>query len=131
MSETATAAVEFSDESLQKLNEILRNYPNKEAAMLPVLHLARNEFKTITPEVMEYVGGLLDLDPIRVFDVVSFYTLYPSEEEGRHVIQVCATLSCDLMGATAVVNQIKEKLGIEVGGTTEDKKFTVKKIYSI
>ncbi len=126
--ETASGTIEFSGEGLQELEEILQCYPNKKAAMLPVLHLARHEFKTITPEVMQYVAGLLDLEPIRVFDVVSFYTLFPSEIEGQYVIQVCATLSCDVMGARSVVDHIEKKLGIEVGQTTEDGKFTLKKV---
>lgn len=126
--EVASDKIEFSEESKNKLEEILQNYPNKEAAMLPVLHLAKKEFRTITTEVMEYVAELLDVDPIKVINVVSFYTWYPREEEGRHVIQVCATLSCDLMGATAVVDHIKKKLKINMGETTKDNRFTLKKV---
>jgi len=77
---------------------------------------------------MEYIAGLLGLSPLQVMDVVSFYTLYPRQEEGRYVIQVCATLSCALLGAESLVDHLEEKLGIKVGGTTPDKKFTLKKV---
>ncbi len=126
--ETATDKIEFSQEGKVEVDRLFGNYPNKEAAMLPVLHLAKKEFKTITPEVMEYVASLLDVSPINVATVVSFYTLYPREEEGRHVIQVCATLSCEIMGATSVVDHIENKLKINVSETTKDKRFTLKKV---
>ncbi len=121
-------AVEFSAEAKRELEEILKHYPNKQAALLPALHLAKREFKQITPEVMEYIGNLLDVPPIKVMDTVSFYTMFPREKEGKYVIQVCSTLSCSLMGAESVVEYIKKKLKIDVGETTPDGKFTLKKV---
>ena len=121
-------SVAFSATTLTSVEKILSHYPDKEAALLPVLHLAKSEFKTITPEVMEYIAGLLGVNPLRVMDVISFYTLYPRQEEGQYVIQVCATLSCALLGAEALVDHLQKKLGIKVGQTTLDKKFTLKKV---
>lgn len=120
--------ISFNESALQEFNRIVAQYPNREAALLPVLHLAKREFKTITPEVMEYLADLLQISPLKVLNVVSFYTLYPRQEEGEHVIQVCSTLSCSLMGAESVVSYLEEKLGVPVGGTTPDKKFTLKKV---
>ncbi len=121
-------AIEFSAAAKKEFEEILKHYPDKQAAMLPTLHLAKREFKAITPEVMEYVGKLLDVPPVKVLSTVSFYTMFPREEEGKYVIQVCATLSCSLMGAETVVDYLKKKLKIDVGETTPDKKFTLKKV---
>ncbi len=121
-------AVEFSEAAKQEFQEILKHYPTKEAAMLPTLHLAKREFDHISPEVMTYISQLLDLHVTRVANVVSFYTLFPREPEGKYVIQVCSTLSCQLMGAETVVDHIKEKLNIDVGETTPDGKFTLKKV---
>ncbi|HNY91106.1 MAG: NADH-quinone oxidoreductase subunit 2 [bacterium ADurb.Bin431] len=121
-------SIAFSATAQKRVEKLLGHYPDKEAALLQVLHIARAEFKTITPEVMEYIAGLLGLSPLQVMDVVSFYTLYPRQEEGRYVIQVCATLSCALLGAESLVDHLEEKLGIKVGGTTPDKKFTLKKV---
>lgn len=126
--EITTTAIEFSQEALAEFKQILGQYPNKRAAMLPTLHLAKREFKAINSDVMSYVAGLLDVSPLDVLNVVSFYTLYPREKEGRHVIQVCATLSCDLMGATRIFEHLKEKLQIEVGQTTPNQRFTLKKV---
>lgn len=121
-------SVAFTPAALQELEKLVAPYPQKSAALIPVLHLAKREFKTITPEVMAYLAGLLDVSPTRVMDVVSFYTLFPREEEGRYVIQVCATLSCALLGAGRLVDHLEKKLGIRVGETTADKKFTLKKV---
>jgi NADH-quinone oxidoreductase subunit E len=124
----STMKIEFSPQAQQELQKLLSLYPDRGSALLPVLHLARREFRTLTPEVMAYVAGLLSISPIEVMDVVSFYTLYPREEEGRYVIQVCATLSCALLGAESLVDYLGAKLGIRPGQTTIDKKFTLKKV---
>ncbi len=121
-------AVEFSETAKKEFDEILKHYPDKQAAMLPVLHLAKREFGAITPEVMEYVASLLEVPPIKVMDTTSFYTMFPRQPEGKYVIQVCSTLSCSLMGAETVVDYLKKKLNIEVGQTTPDGKFTLKKV---
>jgi NADH-quinone oxidoreductase subunit E len=121
-------AVEFSPEAKRELAEIFTHYPQKDAALLPALHLAKREFKTITPEVMAYVAALVEVDTLKVLNVTSFYTWYPREEEGKYVIQVCSTLSCSLMGAESVVDYIGRKLNIHAGETTQDGKFTLKKV---
>ena len=120
--------MEFSEEAKKEYEEICNHYPDKNATLLPALHLAKREFKTITPEVMEYVASVVGVDPIKVLNTTSFYTWYPREEEGKYVIQVCATLSCSIMGAESVVDYIEKKLNIKVGETTEDEKFTLKKV---
>lgn len=121
-------AVEFSEAAKQEFSEILTHYPTKEAAMLPVLHLAKREFGHVSTEIMTYIGELLELNVTRVANVVSFYTLFPGAPEGKYVIQVCSTLSCQLMGAETVVDHIRKKLNIGVSETTPDKKFTLKKV---
>lgn len=121
-------AISFSSQALEAYHQLIAQYPEKTAALIPVLHLAKREFKTITPEVMSYVAGLLGVPPTRVMDVVSFYTLFPREVEGRYVIQVCATLSCNLMGAETILDYLQQKLNIGVGETTADQRFTLKKV---
>ena len=121
-------SISFSPPALEEFHRLIAPYPNKSAALIPVLYLAKQEFHTITPEVMQYVGELLSISPLRVMDVVSFYTLIPREKEGQYVIQVCATLSCSLMGADSIIRYLENKLAIRVGETTPDQRFTLKKV---
>ncbi len=120
--------VEFSQESLQEFNELLKRYPEKRAATLPALHLAQQEFGYISEDAIEYVAGLLEQTPAEVSGVVSFYTMYFRQPMGRYVIQVCSTLSCSLLGSRHLVEHISKKLGIQPGETTEDGKFSLIKV---
>jgi NADH-quinone oxidoreductase subunit E len=121
-------SVEFSPPALEKFNDIVARYPKKEAAMLPVLYLAQQEFGHIGPEAIDYVAKLMGQAPARVYGVVSFYTMFNMKPIGRHHIQVCRTLPCALRGAEAVTASIKQKLGIEPGQTTPDGRFTLSEV---
>jgi NADH-quinone oxidoreductase subunit E len=121
-------AVEFSPETLEKFQETVSRYPRKEAAMLPVLYLAQQEFGYLSAEAIEYVARLMDQSPAKVHGVVSFYTMYNMKPIGRHHIQVCRTLSCALAGAEKITDFIKNKLAIELGQTTADGRFTLSEV---
>ena len=121
-------AVEFSPEALEKFHETLGRYPKKEAAMLPVLYLAQQEFGYLSPEAIEYVARLMGQSPAKVHGVVSFYTMYSMKPIGRHHIQVCRTLSCALAGAEKITSFIKSKLAIGLGETTADGRFTLSEV---
>jgi len=121
-------SVEFSPEALKKFDETVSRYPRKEAAMLPVLNLAQQEFGYLGPEAIEYVAKLMGQSPARVHGVVSFYTMYNMKPIGRYHIQVCRTLSCALGGSERVTEFIKQKLAIEVGQTTMDGRFTLSEV---
>jgi NADH-quinone oxidoreductase subunit E len=121
-------ALAFSPETYKKFEEIVARYPKKEAAMLPVLYLAQQDFGHLGPEAIEYVAKLMGQAPARVHGVVSFYTMLNMKPIGRHHIQVCRTLSCALGGAEKIIAFIKQKLGIEPGQTTSDGKFTLSEV---
>jgi NADH-quinone oxidoreductase subunit E len=121
-------AVEFSPETLKKFEETVSRYPKKEAAMLPVLYLAQQEFGFLSPEAIDYVAKLMGQPPARVHGVVSFYTMYNMKPIGRHHIQVCRTLPCALGGAEKITDLIKKKLTIELGQTTADGRFTLSEV---
>ena len=121
-------ALEFSPEALKKFEATVARYPKKEAAMLPVLYLAQQEFGHLGPEAIEYVAALMGQAPARVHGVVSFYTMYNMKPIGRHHIQVCRTLPCALRGAEKVTSLLKKKLGIECGETTSDGRFTLSEV---
>jgi NADH-quinone oxidoreductase subunit E len=121
-------ALEFSLEAYKKFEETVNRYPKKEAAMLPVLYLAQHEFGHLGPEAIEYVAQLMGQSPARVCSVVSFYTMLNTKPIGRHHIQVCRTLSCALRGAEQLTGFLKKTLGIEVGQTTADGRFTLSEV---
>ena len=121
-------AVEFSPEALKKFEETISRYPKKEAAMLPVLYLAQEEFGHLSYDAIAYVAKLMGQSPARVHGVVSFYTMFNVKPVGRYHIQVCRTLSCALRGAERVTGLIRKTLGIEVGQTTADGKFTLSEV---
>jgi NADH-quinone oxidoreductase subunit E len=121
-------ALEFSPETYKKFEETVNRYPKKEAAMLPVLFLAQREFGHLGEEAIAYVAKIMEQPPARVHGVVSFYTMLNMKPIGRHHIQVCRTLPCALRGAEKITACIKQKLGIEVGHTTGDGRFTLSEV---
>ncbi len=121
-------AIEFSPDKLSRVNELISRYPHKEAAILPVLYLAQEEFGYLSPESIEYVAKLMGIPMARLYGTVSFYSLLYMKPMGRHHIQVCRTFPCALLGAENITNSIKKKLGIDIGETTADGKFTLSEV---
>ena len=118
----------FTFANMEKVENILFQYPDKRSATLPLLHLAQSEKGYISGAVINTVAGLVDCHPAVVMDCVSFYTMLYTKPQGRHIIQVCQTLSCSLNGADALVDQVTDKYGIKPGETTEDGRFTLMKV---
>ncbi len=116
---------EYSAALRKKIGEVAARYPKQEAALLPVLHLVQNEVGCIGPEEEKFVAGLLGLKPMRVREVVTFYTMISSRALGKYHIQVCSNLSCRLLGAETLLDYLQKKLGIGVGETSADGKFTL------
>jgi NADH-quinone oxidoreductase E subunit len=116
---------ELSEKIQKKIKKIVARYPQKEAAILPVLLVAQQEFGFISSDKEKQVAGLLGVKPIRVREVVTFYTMLNREPVGKYHVQVCSNLSCSLLGAEKLIDYLKQKLGVEPGMTTKDKKFTL------
>ena len=116
---------EFREETRKKIKEVVARYPRKEAAILPVLHITQKEFGYISAKEEKLVAQVLGIEPIRVRELVTFYTMLNQEPLGKYHIQVCSNLSCSLLGADKLFDYLKEKLGVEHGETTKDKKFTL------
>lgn len=128
---TAVQTYKFSDATLARAQEIISRYPEgkQKSALIPLLHLAQVEFDGwLSPEAMEYVASLLNIQAIEAFEVASFYSMFNLKPVGRCLIEVCQTSSCWLMGAEDVVRHIESKLGIRVGQTTLDGQFTLKTV---
>jgi NADH-quinone oxidoreductase subunit E len=123
--------VKFSDEKLSKAKEIIARYPQgkHKSALLPLLHLAQDENNGwLSVDAMDYVAGLLQIKPIEVYEVATFYSMYNLKPVGKYIFEVCQTGPCMLNGSDNIIAYIKEKLGIEVGQTTTDGLFTLKTV---
>ncbi len=115
----------FSPASKQQIDRLLTRYPTKQAALLPVLHLAQDQFGYLPDEALELVAQTLELPPAHVFGVITFYTMFHREKPGRNELLVCTNVSCMLRGAYDILGHIEKKLGIKAGETTSDGAFTV------
>src|SRR5205809_877020 len=117
--------LEFPAPEKARFEHILTRYPTREAAPLPTLHLAQEVWGWISPEVVHYVGSLLDLSPATVFGVVSFYNMYNQKPVGKYHVQVCTNLSCMVNNAYDIYEGLGEKLAIHPGQTTADGLYTL------
>ncbi|GAA94437.1 uncharacterized protein L969DRAFT_55261 [Mixia osmundae IAM 14324] len=118
----------FTPEYKKMADEIISRFPAqyKKAAVIPLLELGQRQNKGWTSiSVMNYVANLLDMPPMRVYEVATFYTMFNREPVGDNFIQICTTTPCALRDSTGILNTIKSHLGIECGETTKDKKFTL------
>ena len=123
--------INFTDEKLSEVEKIKSRYPagKQKSALLPVLHLAQEEFNGwLDVPVMDYVASVLNIEPIEVYEVASFYSMYNLKPVGKFMFEVCHTGPCMLNGSDDIVNYIKEKLNIGVGETTADGMFTLKTV---
>lgn len=125
--------VHFSEQKLNKVQELLSHYPSdsgkQKSALIPVLHLAQEENGGwLNVEWMDYVAGLLQLQPIEVYEVATFYTMLNLKQVGNYVFEVCQTGPCMLRGSDDIIAYIEKKLGIKPGETTDDGMFTLKTV---
>lgn len=118
----------FSEANLKKLEEIKKRYPTTKALTLPVLWMAQEQFGWISPEVMKYVAGLLDVPLGHLYGVVTFYTMFNTKPTGKYHLQICTNVSCQLRGAEKLLDHVCDRLGIIVGETAPDKQLTVSEV---
>jgi NADH-quinone oxidoreductase subunit E len=124
-------SLSFSDEKLKEVQNIVARYPQgkHKSALIPVLHLAQEEFGGwLSTETMDYVASVLNLKPIEVYEVATFYSMFNLKPVGKYMFEVCQTGPCMLNGSDDMVKYIYEKLGIKPGETTEDGMFTLKTV---
>ena len=123
--------MEFSENKLKEVQRIISFYPDgkQRSAIIPVLHLAQQEFGGwLDVPVMDYVAGLLDMTPIEVYEVATFYSMYNLKPVGRYLFEVCQTGPCMINGSDDIIEYIGEKLGIKPGQTSSDGLFTLKTV---
>ncbi len=121
----------FTEQALQQVQEIYKRYPadRRQSALMPILHLAQREFGGwLSPESLNYVAELMELPLIRVYEVATFYTMYNLKPVGRYHVQACTNISCWLCGSDQIMESLKGKLKLQLGETSDDKRFTLSEV---
>lgn len=116
---------QLSKDFYDKIEQLRPRYPTNQALLLPALHLAQNELGWISDATMDEVAAAIDIPPPVVREVVTFYTMYNLKPVGRYHLQFCTNISCALRGAEDLLEHCEKKLGIQVGETTSDRRFTL------
>ncbi|RLV93670.1 hypothetical protein JA1_002397 [Spathaspora sp. JA1] len=121
---------EFNSENLKRAQEIISKYPPqyKKGACMPLLDLGQRQLGFTSISVMNYVAQLLDMPPMRVYEVATFYTMYNRKPMGKYNLQVCTTTPCQLCGSDGIMKAIKDHLQIKPGQTTPDNLFTLQEV---
>jgi NADH-quinone oxidoreductase subunit E len=123
--------IKFTEDKLKVVQEMIERYPEgkQKSALIPLLHLAQEEFGGwLSAETMDYVASLLSIEPIEVYEVATFYSMFNLNPVGKHVFEVCQTGPCMLNGSDQIIDYIKLRLGIGAGETTKDGMFTLKTV---
>jgi NADH-quinone oxidoreductase subunit E len=118
----------LAPESLAKIDQAVAKYPanQKQSAVMAALTIAQDEKGWLSTETMDFVAHYLDMPPIAVYEVASFYTMYDLKPVGKFKLTVCTNLPCALQGANIAADHMKKKLGIGFGETSADGRFTLK-----
>lgn len=119
-------SVEFSVELVNKFAEVVGRYPEgkQKSALLPILHLVQAEYGWLSSDAMDRVAAYLHIEPIEVFEVATFYTMYFMQPQGKYVLEICRTGPCCLVGAEDIMKHLSEKLGVAEGEVTADGLFS-------
>ena len=123
--------VKFTEDKMKEVQSMIDRYPEgkQKSALIPLLHLAQQEFGGwLSAETMDYVASLLSIEPIEVYEVATFYSMFNLQPVGKHVFEVCHTGPCMLNGSDQIIDYIKQRLNIGVGETTPDGLFTLKTV---
>jgi NADH-quinone oxidoreductase subunit E len=111
-----------------RIEQTLRKYPDKRSAVMPVLHLAQEEYGYITPQAVAEVAAICGMTPTQVRSIAGFYTMFFEKPKGKYHIQVCTDLPCALRGAEQFYEELKAYVGIEEGQVTEDGLFSIERV---
>lgn len=122
--------IAFTEDRLARAQEIIAQYPEgrQKSALLPLLHLAQEQHGWVSAKVMDYIADMLGIQPVEVYEVATFYTMFHLEPVGKHVIEYCRTGPCCVVGGEGVYDHLKERLGVSANQTTSDGLFTLKEV---
>jgi len=118
----------LTTDAIKKIDREVAKYPpdQKRSAVMSALIIAQDEKGWLSSELMDYVAKYLDMPPVAVYEVATFYSMYNLEPVGRHKLTVCTCLPCGLQGALDAADHLRDRLGIDFNETTPDGRFTLK-----
>jgi len=117
---------EFTSENLKLAQQSIKKYRNIQSAVMPLLYLVQKQcHHWIPPSAIAYISKMLNMPPIKVHEIASFYTMYRQQPVGQNIIQVCKSIACWLRGGDDISDACQRHLQIEVGQTTSDQRFTL------
>jgi len=120
--------VQFSEKSMKEFNALLTRYDSKRSALLPVLHLAQDEFGCLSDDVVHYVARLMELPSVQVLEVITFYHMFHRKPVGENNFQFCVTLSCWMAGSHQLMKSTLSRWGVREGEVTSDGKFSAMRV---
>lgn len=129
LSKRHTEKPQFSADRMAEIKQLISHFPEgkHKSAVIRILHMAEEDFGGwLSIETMDYVAEILNIQPIEVYEVATFYTMFNLEPVGKHVFEVCRTGPCMLVGSDSIISYIEETLDVKVGGTSKDGLFTLK-----
>jgi NADH-quinone oxidoreductase subunit E/NADP-reducing hydrogenase subunit HndA len=117
--------VKLKEKDIDKIQEICKSFGNQPGELINVLHKVQGEFGYLPAEIQEVVAGALNVSLAKVYGVVTFYSFFTMIPKGRHPISICTGTACYVRGAEKVLDEFKKELGIKVGESTPDGKFSL------
>lgn len=120
----------ISAQRIAEINHWIKKYPHdqKQSAVMSALRIVQEEKGFLSSQMMDAVADYLDMPPISVYEVATFYSMYETRPIGRNLINICTNISCKLRGSSEVVHYIEDKLGIQMGQTTSDGRYTLRAV---
>lgn len=115
----------LTDANVSLAKEIIGRYPRPKSALIPLLHLAQEQDGYVTNEAMVHIAELIGHTPAEVYGTATFYEMFKFEPVGKYLVNICQTMSCQLMGAGELMHRAEERLGIKAGATTADGLITL------
>lgn len=115
----------LNEATINEIKKKMVRYPSRKSAVLPALTAAFKQTGHLNPDIYREIARVTKIPYVEIAEAASFYTMFPKNEVGRHLIQVCHNISCSLRGADNMIVYLEEKLGIKLGETTSDNMFTL------
>lgn len=117
--------VEEKNALTEEIEQLIKKFGKKRSALLSILHGIQSKHKHVSEYAQQEIARMLDIHPVEVYSVLSFFSFLNANHKGRNLVRVCQTISCDMKGKENIVRAVERELGIKVGETTSDNKYTL------